>query len=214
VSPAARSAVSAARSARHPARSATLPRRVITTGRQAGRPNRPPGGQPSPARCSGRAVSSPSRRAWTTLVDGSWISARRDPKLVDRAPCADGSRRAIIWSARRGRGIRIAGPPQGGRALRKVSRVLRKGNRPLAREARDLPADSSSATMTGTPSARTDGEPQGAPVLPQGGRAPQGVAMDGRNRRSLRVTSCPPDGAVDSGTCTRDRFRPRPFPRR
>jgi hypothetical protein len=62
-------------------------------------------------------------------VDGSWISGQGPGKLVDRSPCADGHRWVIIWSARRGRGIRIAGPPQGGRAHRKVSRALRKGSR-------------------------------------------------------------------------------------
>jgi hypothetical protein len=52
-----------------------------------------------------------------------------DPESRGQVPCVDGPRRAIIWSARRGRGIRIAGPPQGGRAHCKVSRVLRKGSR-------------------------------------------------------------------------------------
>ena len=72
----------------------------------------------------------PSGATWTAVVDGSWISRPPSAKVVDRSPCAGGARRAIIWSARRGRGIRIAGPPQGGRAHRKVGRVLRKGRRP------------------------------------------------------------------------------------
>jgi hypothetical protein len=41
-------------------------------------------------------------------VDGSWISDLRTLNLVDRSPCAEVARRAIIWAARRGRGIRIA----------------------------------------------------------------------------------------------------------
>jgi hypothetical protein len=61
-----------------------------------------------------------------TVVDDAWISPDDAPNLVDRCPCAARARRAIIWAARRGRGNRIAGPPQGGRAHRKVSRAHRK----------------------------------------------------------------------------------------
>ena len=154
-SPAARSAASAARS--------------------------PPSTDSRRNRSAHRGDPSPPGRTWTAVVDASWISGRPTGKLVDRSLAPAGT------------AGRSSGQPEGAEEFGSLDRrkaagpiarwvgLSARGAAPPAREAGDPPADSPSATMVGTPSARTDGEPQGAPELPQGGRAPQGVAMDGRS---------------------------------
>ena len=98
------------------------------------------------------------------------------PEFRGQNPLRTPTSRAIIRSARRGRDERTAVPPQGGRAPRKGSRILRQEGRPFrkgggvvrrlhrCRKAPDLLA-------------RVGGAPQGAPQLParvasppQGGR--------------------------------------------
>ena len=166
-SPAARSAGSAARSRRH--------RPTRRDGRDAAARRHHPT-RPMLTRRLRRQI-----QTWTVVVDGSWITGQGPGKLVDRSLAPTGT------------AGRSSGQPEGAEEFGSLDRrkavgpiarwagLSARGAAPPAREAGDPPADSSSATMMGTPSARTDGEPQGAPELPQGGRAPQGAAMDGRS---------------------------------
>jgi hypothetical protein len=109
-------------------------------------------------------------------VDRSWITRPLVPNLVDRPPCGSRPRRAIIWTARRGRDERTAVPPQGGRAPRKGSRILRKEGRPF-RKGGSAVRRLHRCRKAPDSLARAGGAPQGAPQLParaasppQGGR--------------------------------------------
>jgi len=137
----------------------------------------------TPARCDGGPSArwtSPVARAGhgpgTATVDRSWITRPLVPNLVDRPPCGCRPRRAIIWTARRGRDERTAVPPQGGRAPRKGSRIFRKEGRPF-RKGGSAVRRLHRCRKVPDPLARAGGAPQGAPQLParvasppQGGR--------------------------------------------
>jgi hypothetical protein len=125
-----------------------------------------------PAAAPGRPDGPPPN----TTVDGSWITRQLRPILVDRAPCGHRPRRAIIRSARRGRDYWTAVPPQGGRAPRKGSRILRQEGRPF-RKGGGVVRRLHRCRKVPDPLARAGGAPQGAPQPParvasppQGGR--------------------------------------------
>ena len=133
----------------------------------------PPRLTPGRVTPDGATAGSPRRGR---VVDGPWITRRRAPNLVDRPPCGPRPRRAIIRSARRGRDERTAVPPQGGRAPRKGSRILRKEGRPF-RKGGGAVRRSHRCRKAPGPLARAGGAPQGAPQpparvasSPQGGR--------------------------------------------
>jgi hypothetical protein len=146
--------------------------------------------RPAPSAASRAASPEPGRprRTSTTTqptaprgpaatVDGPWITRPRVANLVDRSPCRARPRRVIIRSARRGRDERTAVPPQGGRAPRKGSRILRQEGRPFRKgggAVRRLHRCRKVPDLL----ARAGGAPQGAPQLParvasppQGGRS-------------------------------------------
>ncbi len=202
----ARSATRACTAARTAARrpSASTPPRASRPARsaasRAGSTDRPPSPagrgrscDTRPATCQ-RLPRNTRRTPHGATVDGSWITRSRRPNLVDRTPCGRRPSRAIIRSARRGRDERTAVPPQGGRAPRKGSRILRQEGRPFRKggvavrrlhRCRKVP----------NPLARVGGAPQGAPQLParvasppQGGRGDRVGGPFGRfaDRRGVR----------------------------
>jgi hypothetical protein len=127
-------------------------------------------------------------------VDGSWITWSSRPNLVDRTPCGRCPSRAIIQSARRGRDERTAVPPQGGRAPRKGSRILRQEGRPF-RKGGVVVRRLHRCRKVPDPLARVGGAPQGVPQLParvasppQGGRGDRVGGPFGRfaDQRSVR----------------------------
>ena len=147
-------------------------------------PARDGAGSPDP---SSRTRPACGRAAWKEIVDGSWITGRRARNLVDRTPCGRRGPTGIIRSARRGRDERTAEPPQGGRASRKGSRVLRQEDRPFRKEG-----------VAGRRSHRSRKAPG---PLARAGRASQGAHSHSQGWRVPRKGGAAIGSAVSSGAC-------------